>query len=558
MIVFFALISVALSLLSIGYIFRYFIDHGLASNEIEIINNATILICILIIVFAFGSFLRSYYINNIALEVTSQLKCDMYEKLLFVDIKTFEELKVGDVISRLGPDIDAINGLIVNFLSFFIRNILMLIGAVTLMFLQSPKLSILAIIGIPILLLPIIGLSKFVKRLSRKVLSSQALQTSCIEENFTGIRTLHAYNSQEYQANLFNKNMSDYNLLANLRLKYRSLFFALTISIIAIAIITIIWIGSLDILSGDISSGKMISFIYYAIMSALSAGGIIEMFSEIQGPIASIERVMEIKKLKSITKQSINLDEKIDFGGDISFVNVTFSYPSRSNITVLDNISLTLKNGNFIGIVGRSGSGKSTLLQLLLKFYDYDKGSIFISNQKIEAIDTKALRNKIAYVEQTPMIFSGSVRDNILFAKPNASKEELQRVVDACDIKSFTSNLKNGIDTPIGEKGTRLSGGQKQRIAIARALIYNPEVLLLDEATSALDSEGEKVVLTNLRKIFSNRRIVSIAHRISSIENADRILLIDKGKVIDEGTHKTLIQNSRHYKTLYKEQLLEK
>lgn len=551
-IVFIALLSVSASLLSIGVVFRRLIDNGVSSDQIAEIHNAVFLISILICIFAVGSFFRSYFINVIAVKVISRLKSDTYRALLQVNIAKYEDLKIGDIISRLGSDIETIGVLIVNFLSFFVRNSIMLFGAVVLMFIQSPKLSLLVVVSVPVLLFPLLKLSKHVRALSRSVMAEQGSLAANIDESFSGIRTLYAYNQQQYSANKFDDKITSYIKHASIRLRLRSMFFALAIAIIAGSITAVIWIGSVDIISGKMSSGQMVSFIYYAIIVGMSAGGIAELFSEIQGPLAALDRVVE---LKNMAKQSYSKQSGNRLGKDcaIKFENVCFSYPARPEILALNNISLDIKKGSFTGIVGQSGSGKSTLMQLLLKFYRNNKGVISIGGVDIDNVNDDDLRKKIAYVEQHPTIFSGTINSNIAFSNPEASSKEIREVAELCGITDFADNLEFGLDTEIGERGVRISGGQKQRIAIARALLYKPEILMLDEATSALDNESEKKILKSIRSRLKGKTIISIAHRISSIENADEIFVINLGTLASRGKHTSLLRNSKIYNLLYKE-----
>lgn len=548
-----SLLSVAASLLAIGFVFRKLVDYGFGGEQISEIHASVYLISLLIGIFSVGSFFRSFFINVIAVKVISELKSATYSNLLKAGLIQFENLKVGDILSRLGSDIEAIGSLIINFLSFFIRNSIMLCGAIILMFIQSPKLSLLVLVSIPVLLFPLLKLSKHIRKLSREVLAEQASLAANIEESFTGIRTLYAYNQQEFTAAQFDNRIKSYIKHASIRLKLRSLFFALAIAVIAGSITVVIWIGSIDILEGSMSSGQMISFIYYAIIVGMSAGGIAELFSELQGPLAALDRVFELKNLDHVIKPE-HTSRLIGNNYTIKFDKVVFAYPSRPDIPVLDNISFEIQQGKFTGIVGRSGSGKSTLMQLLLKFYDNQSGRISIGENDIKTLQDEIIRSKIAYVEQHPTIFSGTIRSNIAFSKPQGSSKEVERVVNICGISDFAKNLKQGLDTEIGEKGVRVSGGQKQRIAIARALLYNPEILLLDEATSALDNDSEKKILQNVRVFMKGRSIISIAHRISSIENADEILVINRGILASRGNHRELLRNSKIYNILYKEQ----
>ncbi|MBA2628460.1 MAG: ATP-binding cassette domain-containing protein [Rickettsiaceae bacterium] len=553
LVVLISLLSVSASLLLIGFVFRRLIDNGLNSGQIGVVHNSIYLICVLICIFAVGSFFRSYYINLITLKVISKLKSDTFKNLLKVDLTKFEDLKIGDIISRLGSDIEMIGNLIINFLSFFIRNSIMLLGAITLMFVESPKLSLMVMFSIPVLLFPILRLSKHVRSLSKRVLEEQSLLASNIEENFVGIRTLYAYNQQQYLSDQFDKKIHSNIKHASIRLRLRSLFFALAIAIITGSITLVIWVGSIDILSGAMTSGEMISFIYYAMIVGMSAGGIAELLNELQNPFAALERVLELRDLKPNIAPVLS-EEFLDQSYSIRFEKVNFSYPSRPDILVLKNISLEISQGKFTAIVGKSGSGKSTLLQLLLKFYNHQHGNIFVGSKNISLIKDEFIRSKIAYVEQNPTIFSGSIRSNINFSRPDASDDEINNIAKLCGILNFTNSLELGLDTEIGERGIRISGGQKQRIAIARALLYTPEILLLDEATSALDTESEEQILLNVQNFLAGKTIISVAHRISSIEKADEILVINQGVLVSQGSHNQLLRNSKIYNTLYKEQ----
>ena len=548
-----SLLSVSLALLSIGFVFRKLVDNGLSSNQISEVHNSIYLISLLIGVFSVGSFFRSYYINVITVKVISKLKSDTYSNLLKVGLVRFEDLKVGDIISRLGSDIEITGNLITNFLSFFIRNSIMLSGAIILMFIQSPKLSLLVLISVPVLLIPLLMLSRHVRRLSRMVLSEQGSLAANIEESFAGVRTLYAYNQQDFVAQNFDDKINVYVKHASTRLRLRSLFFALAIVIIAGSITSVIWIGSIDIIKGSMSSGQMISFIYYAIIVGMSAGGIAELFSELQVPLAALDRVIELKNMDQIV-QPAKLSKLTASNYTIKFDKVSFAYPSSLDILALEGVSLVIQHGKFTGIVGKSGSGKSTLMQLLLKFYYPQSGVITLGTQDISMLQDTKIRSKIAYVEQYPTIFSGTIRSNIAFSNPTASNNKIEKIAKLCGILEFTKNLEHGLDTEIGERGIRISGGQKQRIAIARALLYNPEILLLDEATSALDNDSEKKILQNIRFLMEDKTIVSIAHRISSIENADEILVINQGTLASVGTHSQLLRSSKIYNVLYKEQ----
>jgi ATP-binding cassette subfamily B protein len=559
-IVMLALLCVSISLLAIGGAFRQLIDNGLKEDYLQSIDQSILYISILILIFSVGSFFRSYFINNIAEKIVSQIRQEAYSNIINFDIACFEELKIGDIISRLSIDIELISKLIINFLSFFVRSSIMLIGGIILMFCQSPKLTAIVIIIIPLLLLPLIKFGKYVRNLSKNVLKSQANITANLEESVSNICAIQAFNQQANKIAAFNKQISDYLQHAASRLKIRSVFFALAISVILFSITIVIWVGSRDIAQGHLSSGQMISFIYYAIIAGISSGGIFELLSEVHSSLVASERVFALIDYTSKNQRTnILMDDYQDNKSSpdhlsIEFDNVSFAYPSRLYNLVINNLSFKIDEGKFIGIVGRSGAGKSTIIQLMLKFYCPEKGIIRIADQDISKTQDHQIRRMIAYVPQDSSIFSGTIRSNIAFAKPDASEEEIIKAANNTGIMDFVQNLKEGLDTEIGEKGIRLSGGQKQRIAISRAILHNPEILLLDEAMSALDSENEQKLLSKLQEIMKGKTILSIAHRISSIEQADEILLIDHGTLIARDTHARLLEKCKIYKVICQEQ----
>jgi len=559
-IVFCSLFIVAVALLGVGTVFRHLVDNGLA-GDLSSINNSIFLISLLIGVFAVGSFFRSYSINLVTEKIIAKIRSDSYKKLLHLEIAAFEELKIGDIISRLSSDLESVGTLITNFLSFFIRNSIMLFGAVILMFFQSPKLSLLVIFSVPVLLGPLLRLSKHVRSISKKVMVERSELSCFIEESFSAVRTLYSFNQQGHAEERFNEKIATYLKHTGKRLKLRSLFFALAIIAISGSITMVIWVGSIDIIDGKMTSGQMISFIYYAMIVGMSAGGIAELFSEIQGPLAALDRVFDLQeKAKfpdvSYLPEGISRNFKnVPQNYDIFFENVNFFYPARADVLALENISFCIKQNQFTAIVGKSGSGKSTIMQLILKFYQHQSGKLKIADNDINSYDVRDIRKIIAYTPQDPDIFSGTIRYNIMFSNPCAKEEDVQEVIHLCGIDKFIDHLSDGIDTEIGEKGVRMSGGQKQRVAIARALLYKPEILLLDEATSALDSESEKEILDNIKRVMRGKMVISIAHRISSVQDFDNILVIDHGKLSDHGTHSNLLKTSDIYNSLYKKSI---
>ncbi|WP_412707958.1 ABC transporter ATP-binding protein [Candidatus Rickettsia kedanie] len=553
-IVMISLLSVSASLLLIGSVFRNLVDNGLSQGHILSVDKSILYICLLIIILSIASFFRSYFINNIAEKAVNQIRKDAYSNLMNYEIEEFEELKIGDIISRLTNDIDQISTLIVNFLSFFIRNSVMLIGGVTLMFFESFKLASIVIITIPILLMPLIKFGKHVKALSKKALESKSLLASDIDETFNNIRTIYVFNNQTNKIAAFDTKLQNYLTYCKTRLKIRALFFAISIAVIFLAITLVVWIGALDIVKGNLSAGQIISFIYYAIIAGVSCSSIFELLSEIHLPVTALERIIKIIDKTPITHNNYLELNNAD-AVSIEFRNVDFTYHSRPNLRIIHNMSFKINSNKFVGIVGRSGGGKSTLMQLLLSFYRQESGTIFINDQDITLLNPTEIRTLIAYIPQEASIFSGTIRSNIIFGNNEANDDEINEILKITGIEEFSATLHDGINAKIGEKGVRLSGGQKQRIAIARALLHKPQILLLDEAMSALDTMSEQKLLNSIRNIMKGKIIISIAHRISSIESADNILVVDKGEIVAEGSHNNLSKNSEIYRNICREQL---
>ncbi len=545
-VVFISLIAVSGSLLMIGYLIQLLVDQGLSNKHVFFVNRIIIFLVVFIICFAVASFFRLYFINLVMEKVAIKIKTKVYNHLLSIDLEIFEELKVADILFRFSHDIANIKKLINNLLSFFIRNFFMMLGGIVFMFLQSPKMSALIIIIFPMLLLPLLKFGKYIRKLSKQSVEKNNRLVNFIEESFSGIKTLHSYNKQQHHIDIFSQQINSYMQHNKIRLKARSLFFALAIAVITGSIVLVLWFGSIDIVKGYISSGEMVSFIYYVFIVAISIASISELFSEMHVPLASFERVLDLLNIKKtkFKSRALSLSQKND---SIEFKNVSFFYPSRPNIEVLKDISFVIESGKFNAIVGKSGSGKSTIMQLLMKFYQYTSGQIIVNSQDIKDIDTYSIRKHIAYVSQEPTIFSGTIRSNIVFSRPDASEMEVINVAKVCGVTDFTNNFEKGLDSEIGEKGIRISGGQKQRIAIARALLYSPQLLLLDEATNAMDSNLERDLLSNISKFLSNKTVILITHRLSSIVDADQILLLNNGKIVAQGTHNNLMNNDLYY-----------
>ncbi len=562
-IVLLSIFGVSGALLALGYAVRKLVDNALRDNQLAAINHYVLLICLGIVIFGVSSFFRSYLINKVTEQIINKIRTDAYQGLLHLEIFHFEELKISEIISCLTADLELISKLIIDLLSSFIRNSVMLMGSIALMFVQSYKLSLIVTFIIPLWLLPLLKLSKYVRTLTAKSRQAQDLITADLEETFANIRTVYSFNQQNNKIAAFHKQTTLYLDISSKRLRVRCLFFSLAITLILFSITIVVWVGSSDIINSNISAGQLISFVYYSVIAGFSAGGLAELASEIHKPLIALARVYSLSGaatslLSNTSSSSVKMTTPSFFRLasplSLEFQNVDFSYPARPSFKVLDNISIKILSNKFIAIVGRSGSGKSTLIQLLLKFYCPNRGGVRINNQDISTLNTKELRKLFGYAAQEASIFSGTIRSNLAISNPDAKEEEINHIAKLTGIMDFASKFKDGIDSKVGEKGLRLSGGQKQRLAIARALLCRPEFLRLDEATSNLDSEGEQRLLIALRQLMQGKTIIVITHRLASVEKADEIFVIEKGKLEASGSHSELLQKSEIYRLLCAEQ----
>ena len=549
-VVFLALAIVASSILLLGQGLKYIIDIGLTSHSASSINKVFLILLGLIIILSLGSFFRSSNINLICEKIELQIKKDIFAHIISLSPEFYESNKTSDVISRLTNDLSVINSIISTTISFALRNFIMLVGGLIFLFITNFKLSGYVIMVTPLAILPIIILGKKIKSYSRKNQDMVGILSAKIEESINNIKIIQAFCHEKHDAASFSKIVDDIYSFSKKRILLRAFMAALVIFVVLASISFVLWIGGMDVIKGRMTAGDLSSFLYYSIMVATSAAGLSDVFGDLQRAKASAERVVELLEYRSQIQGGKHKNPKLT-NLNIKFDNVTFYYPTREDKAALQNFTLEIKQGEALALVGKSGAGKSTIFELLLRFFDLSNGSITIDNLNIRDFKLQDLRAIFAIVPQDPVIFSLTALENIRFGREDASYEEVVAAAKIAEIYDFIMSLPEGFYTYLGEKGVRISGGQKQRLAIARAVLRDPKILLLDEATSSLDTTNEQLVLKALDKVSKGRTTISIAHRISTIKRADRIILLDNAKIIDIGTHNELYQRGGLYKELW-------
>lgn len=550
-VVLFSITLVSSAILGLGYALKYLIDRGFVEHSINNLNTAFFLLTIMVILLSLASYSRSFRVNWICEQLENKIKKDAFQNIIKLSPSFFELKKVSNIVSRLTTDVTLVSNTIAMICSFSIRNIIMAIGGLILLCISSFKLTICVLVILPIILIPLIIIGRKTRNLSKTNQDEVANAHAKLEESFNFIKTIQAYNQENYEYQLFNKLINNAEQIAYKRIKLRSILFALVIALILSSIAVVLWIGGQDVIQDKMTAGALSSFIFYSIIVASSIGGLSEVYSDWQRAMGALDRIIEVTTANSSIIESTNpvhIDKTKNI--DLMIDNIDFSYPSHPDLKVLENVSFNIKHGKTIALVGPSGAGKSTIFRLLLRFDEPSSGSINLNNINIKDISLQNLRENFAYVSQDPIIFSGTAYENILYGRVDSTKEEVEAAAKAAEIYDFLQSLPDGLNTYLGEKGIKLSGGQKQRIAIARAILRNAKILLLDEATSSLDTENERLVQSALNSLRANRSTLVIAHRISTIVNADQIIVLNKGKIIAQGTHKELLKTNSLYQQL--------
>jgi ABC-type multidrug transport system fused ATPase/permease subunit len=487
------------------------------------------------------SFFRLSLFVNFTENTLANLRLALYSNLVKLPMSFFAQKRVGELNSRISSDITQIQDTLTSTIAEFLRQFILIIGGIILLASESFKLTLLMLSVVPLVAIAAVIFGRFIRRYSKKVQDQVAESQVIVEETMQGISIVKAFANEWYEIARYDGKIKDVVKLAIKGGKYRGYFASFIIFCLFGAIVAVVWYGVQLSISGEMSVGQLISFVLYSTFVGASFGGIAELYAQIQKAIGATERVFELleETPEKINSQANQNHEKIK--GNVAFKNVAFSYPSRQEIKVLKDVNFTANFGQKIAIVGPSGVGKSTIASLLLRFYNIEGGTIEIDGKNIYDYDLETLRGNMSIVPQDVILFGGTIKENIAYGKPDATDAEILNAAKQANAFNFIEGFPEKMETIVGERGIKLSGGQRQRIAIARALLKNPSILILDEATSSLDSESEKLVQEALEILMQGRTSIIIAHRLSTIRTADQILVLDDGKIIEQGTHQELL-----------------
>ena len=530
---------------------RYVIDFGFSSEDAANVDRYFIYLLGVVILLGVAGAARAYFLTWLGERVVADLRDAVFRHMIRMDASFFEVTKIGEVMSRLTADTTLIQSISGVGLSIILRSSIQFFGALILLGLTNLKLMGYILVLFPAVLVPVLIIGRWVRRLSRDSQDRIADASGLATETLTAAQTVQAFTAEDMESRRFGDLIRISFETAVRRVKARAFFSMTAITGMFSALILVLWIGARAVLAGEMSGGELGQFVLYALFVAMSAAALSETWGEVQRAAGAMERLLELLAAEPQIKAPENPVPFPDHReGRIRFEEVTFSYPSRPSTLALDNLVLEIKPGEKVAFVGPSGAGKSTTFQLIMRFYDPQKGRIVIDGVDVAMADPVDVRGRIGVVPQETVIFGASARDNIRFGRPDASVDEIEAAAKAAAADEFIRELPEGYDTFLGERGTRLSGGQKQRIAIARAILKDAPILLLDEATSSLDAESERLVQEALEFLEKDRTTIVIAHRLATVLEADRIVVMDQGRIVDIGRHKELVARDPLYARL--------
>lgn len=511
----------------------------------------------LFLIQAAAFYVRHYSFAIAGYRVVAEIRSELYRSIVEQDVEFFDRARVGDLLSRLSSDTEIVQRAVTNNISIALRYTVQVIGGTVLMLLLSPRLTFLILATVPILAVASSIGGKKLRTISRKIQAVLGTATAAAEESFTFIRSVKVFAGPNYEAARYQEFLDTSVELGRDRTKIAALFSSGMVFLLHSTIVVVFWVGASLVFSNSLTFGDLVSFLLYCVIVAVSFSFLVSAWDEFMQAIGAAERIFEIiDRPRQIVSPQDAVSPAQAAEGSIDFNEVSFFYPSRPEVLVLNRVSFRIAAGSTVALVGPSGSGKSTIASLLPRYYDPVEGTVSYGGVQLPQIDLDEFRSLISVVSQSPQIFSVSIRDNIRYGRLDASDEQIEQAVRDSNLQSFIDKLPEGLETLVGDKGIQLSGGEKQRLAIARALIKDPKILILDEATSSLDSENEHLVQQALESLMKNRTTLIIAHRLSTIQHADLVLVMNNGQIVQRGTHQSLMAEAGLYKTLVEYQLL--
>ena len=537
-----ALVIAAVTTLLVPIAVRRMIDFGFSRESANLIDSYFAVMIVIVAVLALASASRFYLVTTLGVRIVADLREGVFGHLVSLSLAYFDEAKTGELVSRLTADTTQIKAAVGASVSIALRNSVLFIGAATMMVVTSPRLSAFVLAAIPVIVLPLYGFGRAVRRRSRWAQDTLADATAYASEMIGAVRVLQAFTNEAVAKNRFGAAVERAFRAAQDSIKARAILTAIAIFLVFASVVVVLWVGAQDVLTGRMSAGRLSQFVLYAVFAAAGLGQLSEVWGELSQASGAAERLFEILNLRPAIVpplRPIALPEPPR--GEVAFVDVRFSYPARSASSALGGVSFVVRQGERVAIVGPSGAGKSTIFHLILRYYDPSSGVAKFDGVPLVDVDPLALRRRIALVPQEAIVFAASIRDNIRFGRPEASDPEVERAAELAHALEFISLLPEKFDTTVGERGVTLSGGERQRIAIARAILRGAPLLLLDEATSALDAESETLVRDALGRLMQGRTTLVIAHRLATVLSCDRILVMEAGRIVEEGSHQTLV-----------------
>ena len=546
--------------LAFPYLTGKLIDVATAPNADWLLKDidtiAAVLIGILLVQSVF-SFLRVYFFAQVSERSMAEVRKTLYEKFMSLPMTFFDSRRTGELVSRINADVSFLQTTFTITLAETFRQLSILIFGLGLLFWLTPQLTVFMLAIVPILAVAGLFFGKYIRKLSKETQDKLADSNIVVEETLQSVSMVKAFTNETYETARYGKTLAETVRIALNSANYRGAFISFMITAVFGAIVAVLWYGTRMVQAGELTFGELTSFVINTMFIGGSIGGLGDMYGQLQKAVGSSDRVMEILALESETELTA---PKTDYQviGNISYQNVQFSYPTRKEVEVLKNVNFEIRKGEKIALVGQSGAGKSTIVQLLMRFYPIDQGEIRLDGTKITDYDLRSYRSHIGIVPQEVILFGGTIMENIAYGKPNATFEEIRQAAQQAYALEFIEKFPEQFETVVGERGIKLSGGQRQRIAIARAILKNPEILILDEATSSLDAESEYWVQEALKTLMKNRTTIIIAHRLATIREVDRIYVLDKGQIVEQGTHESLLERTEGvYSNLIKFQLTE-